>query len=152
MDVRLSVSSHIKLWYYFPYYYYRLTKVDDAILKNESNPLFCCARLTTREQHSIWFAKYFFAVQLSWINWDRPELVLTIMNPLGKTKEFFRNSVASIGSAQSNHPRVPSKFKRKDYAILALPAALCFVLWVRQQDQKRLAPIRKKKERDHFRQ
>ena len=35
-----------------------------------------------------------------------------------------------------------SRFKRNDYLILGAPAALCFLLWIRQNDQKYMQPVR----------
>ena len=41
-----------------------------------------------------------------------------------------------------------SKFKRNDFLILGAPAAFCFLLWIRQNDQKYMQPVRDERKKN----
>ena len=54
----------------------------------------------------------------------------------------FKKIGKVISSIEFKQNPNKSKFKRNDYLILGAPAALCFLLWIRQNDQKYMQPVR----------
>ena len=54
----------------------------------------------------------------------------------------FKKIGKIISSIEFKQNPIKSQFKRSDYLILGAPAALCFLLWIRQNDQKYMQPVR----------
>ena len=60
----------------------------------------------------------------------------------------FKKIGKVISSIEFKQNPNKSKFKRNDFLILGAPAAFCFLLWIRQNDQKYMQPVRDKRKKN----